>query len=131
MFTVKTIESYQAADGQIFSTYEEAEAHNAKIAAHGMGKEITIFDEEGEILLIEEAVNWYEKVYFFVVHSQKGAKWMMDYLHSKGCYDLDEIELKVCYHYLNEEDRWVSPQDELDRLNFMWKGLVKFEEAHY
>ena len=57
MFQVKTIESYQAADGEIFSTYAEAEAHNAKIAAQGMEKEISFFDEEGKILLIEDAVN--------------------------------------------------------------------------
>lgn len=131
MFQVKTIESYQTVDGQIFSTYAEAEAHNAKIAAQGMEKEITFFDEEGEILLIEDAVNWYEKVYFFVVHSLDGEKWMLDYLHNNGCYDFDELELKVCYHYLNYEEKWVSPQDELDRLNSMWKGLVEFEEAHH
>ena len=46
MFQVKTIESYQTADGEIFSTYAEAEAHNAKIAAQGMAREITFFDEE-------------------------------------------------------------------------------------
>ena len=130
MFTVKTIESYQAVDGQIFSTYAEAEAHNAKIASLGMEKEVTFFDGEGKTILLEEAINWYENVYFFVVHSLKGAEWMMDYLHSNGCYDLDEIELNTCYHYFNEEEKWFSPNEVLDRLNFEWKGLVKFSEAH-
>lgn len=130
MFTIKTIESYQTVDGQIFSTYVEAEEHNAKLAAQGIEKEVTFFNEEGKTISIEEAISWYENVYFFVVHSQKGADWVMDYLRKRGCYDLDEIELEVFYHYFSEEDKWVSPQDELDRLNSMWKGLVEFEEAH-
>lgn len=130
MFTVKTIESYQAVDGQIFSTYTEAEAHNAKIASLGMEKEVTFFDKEGEIIPLEDAIKCHENVFFFVVHSLEGAKWMMDYLQSNGCYYLDEIKPKVYYHYSDEEEEWITPKDVIDRLNFEWKGLVEFTEAH-
>lgn len=126
MLEVKTIESYQAADGQIFSTYEEAEAHNAKIAVQGMEKEVTFFDEEGKIIPFEDAVDNYDNIYFFVAHSADGAEWMMEYLHSKKYYGLNRIEQEVYYHYLNEENEWTFPRKELDRLKSEWQGLVEF-----
>lgn len=126
MFEVKTIESYQAADGQIFSTYEEAEAHNAKIAAQSMENEVTFFDEEGKVIPLEKAINNYDNVFFFVVHSADGARWMINYLHNHYYDELGEIKQEVYYRYDSEEEDWFSSEEELDRLSLKWNGLVKF-----
>ena len=131
MFEIKEVTHYETEDGKSFETYEEAEEHNkALIAKETPFDEFSMYDKYGVPVPVDR-MNDYDYVWFVYAKTGKGAKYLERFIneHTSSLEEDIEIEPKTFYRYDYDEERWISQEEDLERLNSYWANLITFEEA--
>ena len=131
MLGVSEITCYQAYDGEIFKTREEAEAHNAETFENVIPfDEFYMYDENGSIIIqADGSIPNYDDVCFFYAKTPRGAEFIEMYLSEYGDYELT-VKPEMLYRYDIYKCEWISQKECLDDFNSLWKGLITFEQAH-
>ena len=131
MLSVNRVTRYQAYDGELFETYEEAEAHNKELIENAAipFDDFCAYDENGKLIRSDDSNLSYEDMCFFYAKTEVGAKFLEMYLAAYADCKIT-IEPKMLYRYNIYKCEWVSQKKCLDDFNSLWKGLVTFEEAH-
>lgn len=128
MFEIKEITRYETEDGKSFETYEEAEEYNkALIAKETPFDEFSMYDNYGMPVPVER-VNDYDDICFIYAKTDNGARYLERFISEYSSLE-KEIEPKTLYRYDDVEERWISQEEDLDRLNSCWANLITFEEA--
>lgn len=132
MFEIKEITRYETEDGKSFETYKEAEEHNKTlIEKETPFDEFSMYDEYGVPVPVDR-MNDYDYVWFVYAKTDNGAKYLERFIREHTSLEKDiEIEPKTLYRYNDCEERWISQEEDLDRLNSYWANLITFEEARY
>ena len=131
MFKIKEITRYETEDGKSFETYEEAEEHNkAFIEKEVPFDEFSMYDKYGVPVPVNR-INDYDYVWFVYAKTGNGAKYLERFIneHTSSLEEDIEIEPKTFYRYDYDEERWISQEVDLERLNSCWANLITFEEA--
>ena len=128
MFEIDEITRYKTQDGESFETYEEAEEHNKLL----MEKEIpfdefSMYDAYGVPVPVERMSD-YDYVWYIYAKTDNGARFLECFL-SEYTSLKEDIKPKTLYRYDDVEERWISQEEDLDRLNSCWANLITFEEA--
>ena len=128
MFEIDEITRYKTQDGESFETYEEAEEHNKLL----MEKEIpfdefSMYDAYGVPVPVERMSD-YDYVWYIYAKTDNGARFLERFL-SEYTSLKEDIKPKTLYRYDDVEERWISQEEDLDRLNSCWANLITFEEA--
>ena len=131
MLSVNRVTRYQAYDGELFETYEEAEAHNKELIENAAipFDDFCAYDENGKLIRSDDSNLSYEDMCFFYAKTEVGAKFLEMYLAAYADCKIT-IEPKMLYRYNIYKCEWVSQKKCLDDFNSLWKGLITFEEAH-
>ena len=130
MFEIKEVTHYETEDGKSFETYEEAEEHNkALIEKETPCDEFSMYDKYGVPVPVER-MNDYDYVWYVYAKTGNGARYIERFIseHTPPEEDI-EIEPKTLYRYDYDEERWISKEEDLNRLNSCWANLITFEEA--
>ena len=130
MFEIKEITRYETKDGKSFETYGEAEEHNkALIEKEVPFDEFSMYNSYGETVPVER-MNDYDYVWYIYAKTDNGARYLERFLSGHTFLEEDiEIKPKTLYRYDYDEERWISQEEDLDRLNSCWVNLITFEEA--
>ena len=131
MFEIKEISRYETEDGKSFETYEEAEEHNKiLIEKETPFGEFFMYDKYGVPVPVDR-MNDYDYVWFVYAKTGNGAKYLERFIneHTSSLEEDIEIEPKTFYRYDYDEERWISQEEDLERLNSCWANLITFEEA--
>ena len=129
MFEIKEITHYETEDGKSFETYEEAEEHNkALIAKETPFDEFSMYDKYGVPVPVNR-MNNYDYVWYVYAKTDNGARYLERFINGYAPEKDIEIEPKTLYRYDYDEERWISQEEDLDRLNSCWANLITFEEA--
>ena len=129
MFEIKEITRYETKDGKSFETYEEAEEHNkALIAKETPFDEFSMYDKYGVPVPVNR-MNDYDYVWYVYAKTDNGARYLERFINGYAPEKDIEIEPKTLYRYDYDEERWISQEEDLDRLNSYWANLITFEEA--
>ena len=131
MLSVNRVTRYQAYDGELFETYEEAEAHNKELIENAAipFDDFCAYDENGRPIRSDDSNLSYEDMCFFYAKTEVGAKFLEMYLAAYANCKIT-IEPKMLYRYNIYKCEWVSQKKCLDDFNSLWKGLITFEESH-
>lgn len=124
MFEIEHIEFYQTPDGKTFDTYESAEIHCYETMANDFKNEIEFFNRDGEPIEVECALANYNKIFFFIAHTNKGVELVSKYLRYVGA-EFPEIEQGEMYRYDTTDDYWISSKEDIQNFNSLWKGKIK------
>lgn len=128
MFEIKEVTHYETEDGKSFETYEEAEEHNKTlIEKETPFDEFSMYNEYGMPVPVDR-MNDYDYVWFVYAKTDNGARFLERFI-SEHTSLKEEIEPKTLYRYDDFEERWISQEEDLDRLNSCWANLITFEEA--
>ena len=130
MFEINEITYYKTQDGESFETYEEAEEHNkALIEKENPLDElqIRVFNRDGE-LIPSSSIYDYDNVWFFVTKTNRGAKFLENYLNEQDCGDIT-VKPDILYRYDEDKENWVSLSEEIKEFNAHWKNITTIEEA--
>lgn len=129
MFEINEITYYKTQDGESFKTYEEAEEHNKTLIEKAVPvDEISMFDIYGKPIPAEHMLN-YDFVYYVCAYTDNGAKFLERFISEHISLEEDiKIELNTLYRYSDEEERWISQEEDLDDFNSHWAKLI---EARY
>ena len=129
MFEIEEITYYKTQDGESFADYDEAEAHNKTLIDKAVPvDEISMFDIYGKPIPVEHMLN-YDCVYYFCAYTDNGARFLEHFIGEHFSLEEDiKIELNTLYRYSNEEERWISQEEDLDIFNSHWAKLI---EARY
>ena len=129
MFEIKEVTHYETEDGKSFETYEEAEEHNkALIAKETPFDEFSMYNSYGETVPVER-MNDYDYVWYIYAKTDNGARFLERFIGEHTSPEDIEIKPKTLYRYDDVEERWISQEEDLDRLNSCWANLITFEEA--
>lgn len=130
MFEIKEITRYETKDGKSFETYGEAEEHNkALIEKEVPFDEFSMYDDNGVPVPVER-IDDYDYVWYIYAKTDNGARYLERFLSGHTFLEEDiEIKPKTLYRYDDVEERWISQEEDLDRLNSCWANLITFEEA--
>lgn len=131
MFEIKEISRYETEDGKSFETYEEAEEHNKTLIAEKTPfDEFSMYDKYG-VPVPANRMNDYDYVWFVYAKTDNGAKYLERFINEYTSLEGKDIEIepKILYRYDYDEERWISQEEDLDRLNSCWANLIRFEEA--
>lgn len=131
MFEIKEVIHYETEDGKSFETYKEAEEHNkALIVKETPFDEFSMYDEDGVPIPVER-MNDYDYVWFVYAKTDNGARYLKRFISEHTSLEEEDIEIepKTLYRYNDCEERWISQEEDLDRLNSYWANLITFEEA--
>ena len=129
MFEIKEITRYETKDGKSFETYGEAEEHNkALIEKEVPFDEFSMYDEYGVPVPVDH-MNDYDYVWFVYAKTDNGARFLERFISEHTSPEDIEIKPKTLYRYDDVEERWISQEEDLDRLNSCWANLITFEEA--
>ena len=129
MFEIKEVTHYETEDGKSFETYEEAEEHNkALIAKETPFDEFSMYDKYGVPVPVNR-MNDYDYVWYVYAKTDNGARYLERFINGYAPEKDIEIEPKTLYRYDYDEERWISQEEDLDRLNSYWANLITFEEA--
>lgn len=130
MFEIKEVTHYETEDGKSFETYEEAEEHNKTlIEKETPFDEFSMYNVYGEPVLVER-MNDYDYVWYIYAKTDNGARFLERFIGEHTFLKEDiEIEPKTLYRYNDVEERWISQEEDLERLNSCWANLITFEEA--
>ena len=129
MFEIDEITYYKTQDGESFETYEEAEEHNKTLIDKAVPvDEISMFDIYGKTVPVELMLN-YNFVYYVCAYTDNGARFLEHFISENISLEEEiKIELNTLYRYSDEEERWISQEEDLDDFNSHW---VKLIEARY
>ena len=130
MFEINEITYYKTQDGESFETYEEAEEHNKALIEKENSLDelqIRVFNRDGE-LIPSSAIYDYDNIWFLLTKTKRGAEFLENYLYEEGCGDV-AIEPDILYRYDEDNECWVSQEEDLEELDSRWKGIITFEEA--
>ena len=129
MFEIKEVTHYETEDGKSFETYEEAEEHNkALIAKETPFDEFSMYNSYGETVPVER-MNDYDYVWYIYAKTDNGARFLERFIGEHTSPEDIEIKPKTLYRYDDVEERWISQEEDLNRLNSCWANLITFEEA--
>ena len=130
MFEIKEVTHYETEDGKSFETYKEAEEYNKTlIEKETPFDEFSMYDKYGVSVPIER-MNDYDYVWFVYAKTDNGARYLERFISEYSSLDKDiEIKPKTLYRYDYDEERWISQEEDLERLNSCWANLITFEEA--
>ena len=129
MFELKEVTHYETEDGKSFGTYEEAEEHNKiLIEKETPFDEFSMYDKYGVPVLVNR-MNDYDYVWYVYAKTDNGARYLERFINGYAPEKDIEIEPKTLYRYDYDEERWISQEEDLDRLNSCWANLITFEEA--
>lgn len=130
MFEIKETTRYETEDGKSFETYEEAEEHNkALIAKETPFDEFSMYDKYGVPVPVER-INDYDYVWFVYAKTDNGARFLERFIDEHtSLVGYIVVKPKTLYRYDDAEERWISQEEDLDRLNSCWANLITFEEA--
>lgn len=129
IFEIDKITYYKTQDGESFETYEEAEEHNKTLIEKAVPvDEISMFDIYGKPVPVEYMLN-YDFVYYVCAYTDNGARFLENFIGEHISQEEDiKIELNTLYRYSDEEERWISQEEDLDEFNSHWAKLI---EARY
>ena len=130
MFEINEITYYKTQDGESFETYEKAEEHNKALFEKETPLDelqIRVFNRDGE-LIPSSSIYDYDNVWFFVTKTNRGAKFLENYLNEQGCGDIT-IKPNILYRYDEDKENWVSLSKEIKEFNAHWKNITTIEEA--
>ena len=132
MFEIKEVTHYETEDGKSFETYEGAEEHNkALIAKETPFDEFSMYDKYGVPVPVERTDD-YDYVWYIYAKTDNGARYLERFLSEHTFLEEDiEIEPKTLYRYDEDEECWISQEEDLERFNSYWANLITFEEARY
>ena len=127
MFEINEITYYKTQDGESFETYEEAEEHNNALIEKGVPfDEFSMYNVYGMPVPVDE----YDYIYFVYAKTDNGARFLERFIREHISLEEDtKIEPKILYRYDNDEKRWISQEEDLDRFNNYWGNLITFKEA--
>ena len=130
MFEINEITYYKTQDGESFETYEEAEEHNKALIEKENSLDelqIRVFNRDGE-LIPSSAIYDYDNVWFLLTKTKCGAEFLENYLYEQGCGDV-AIKPDILYRYDEDNECWISQEEDLEELDSRWKGITTFEKA--
>ena len=130
MFEIKEVTHYETKDGKSFETYEEAERHNkALIEKEVPFDEFSMYDKYG-VPVPAERIDEDDYVWYIYAKTDNGARFLERFINGHTFLEEDiEIEPKTLYRYDEDEECWISQEEDLNRFNSYWANLITFEEA--